>query len=127
MAVGEENSQIPKSIGPYSQAKGAGGFLFLSGQIPIDPATGQTVAGGIEHQAERVLLTIQTLLTSRGFTLSHVVKTTLFLQNLNDFEKVNQVYARFFPVTPPARSTVQVAGLPKGVGLEIEVIAYQEP
>ena len=113
----------PKAVGPYSQAVRAGDFLFSAGQIPLDPVTGNLVAGGIQEQTERVLENIKAVLTSQGIGLAQVVKTTVFMTNLADFTAMNEVYAKFFPVDPPARSTVQVAALPKGAQVEIEVIA----
>lgn len=113
----------PKAVGPYSQAVRAGDFLFSAGQIPLDPVTGNLVAGGIQEQTERVLENIKAVITSQGIGLAQVVKTTVFMTNLADFTAMNEVYAKFFPVDPPARSTVQVAALPKGAQVEIEVIA----
>ena len=113
----------PKAVGPYSQAVRAGDFLFSAGQIPLDPVTGNLVAGGIQEQTERVLENIKAVLTSQGIGLAQVGKTTVFMTNLADFTAMNEVYAKFFPVDPPARSTVQVAALPKGAQVEIEVIA----
>lgn len=115
--------KAPKAIGPYSQAVRAGELLFCAGQIPIDPATGQLVPGGIKEQTERVLNNIKGVLASQGIGLEHVVKTTVFMTNLADFAAMNEVYAQSFPTNPPARSTVQVAALPKGAQVEIEVIA----
>lgn len=113
----------PAAIGPYSQAVRAGGFIFCSGQIPIDPATGEVVPGGIVPQAEQVMRNIEALLAAAGSGCGAVVKTTIFLTNLADFAPVNEIYGRYFPAAPPARSTVQVAALPKGVAIEIEVVA----
>jgi 2-iminobutanoate/2-iminopropanoate deaminase len=114
----------PAAIGPYSQAVHAGGLLFLSGQIPLDPATGQIVEGGIEVQVERVLDNISAVLAAAGLTFDHVAKTTIFLVDLGDFQKVNEAYGRRFPRAPqPARSTVQVAALPRGARVEIEALA----
>jgi 2-iminobutanoate/2-iminopropanoate deaminase len=113
----------PAAIGPYSQGVRAGGFIFCSGQIPIDPASGEVVSGGIIPQAEQVMRNIEALLTAAGTGCNAVVKTTIFLTNLADFAQVNEIYGRYFPVAPPARSTVQVAALPKGVDIEIEVVA----
>ena len=113
----------PAAIGPYSQAIRAGGLLFVSGQIPLDPATGQVVAGGIGTQTERVLRSLQAILETAGSGLERVVKTTIFLTDLGDFAAVNETYGRFFPQSPPARATVQVAALPRGVGIEIEAVA----
>ncbi len=113
----------PAAIGPYSQAVRAGGLVFVSGQIPLDPETGDVVEGGIAAQAERVLDSLRAILDAAGSGLERVVKTTVFLADLGDFTEVNEVYARFFPTAPPARSTVQVAALPRGVGIEIEAVA----
>jgi 2-iminobutanoate/2-iminopropanoate deaminase len=113
----------PAAIGPYSQAVRAGGFVFVSGQIPLDPATGQLVGGGIAAQAERVLRSLQAILEASGSGLDRVVKTTIFLTDLGGFAEVNEVYARFFAGVTPARATVQVAALPRGAGIEIEAVA----
>ncbi|MFZ2642058.1 MAG: RidA family protein [Verrucomicrobiia bacterium] len=115
--------KAPKAVGPYSQAVRAGEFLFCAGQIPLDPATGQLVPGGIQEQTARVLENIKAVLASQGIGLEHVVKTTVFMTHLADFAAMNEVYAKSFPTNPPARSTVQVAALPKGAQVEIEVIA----
>jgi 2-iminobutanoate/2-iminopropanoate deaminase len=115
--------RAPQAIGPYSQAVWAGDYLFCSGQIPLDPATGNMVAGGIKEQTTRVLENIKGLLQSQGLTLSNVVKSTVFLSDINEFAAMNEVYAKWFPNNPPARSTVQVARLPKDALIEIEVIA----
>ncbi len=115
----------PKAIGPYSQAVEARGqrTLYLSGQIPLDPATGELVGGSIEEQATRVLENLRAVLASAGAGFEHVVKTTVFLTDLADFPKMNDVYARAFTQGPPARSTVQVAALPRGARVEIEAVA----
>lgn len=113
----------PKAIGPYSQAIRANGFLFLSGQIALDPKTNEFVNGDIRQQTERVLENIKGVLEAAGVNLHHAVKTTVFLKDMNDFAAMNEVYGRYFSSAPPARSTVQVARLPKDVLLEIEVIA----
>lgn len=113
----------PQAIGPYSQAVLAGGFVFASGQIPIDPETGQFVEGGIAEQTERVLRNVSNLLEAAGTSLARVVKTTVFLADMNDFAAMNDVYARFFGEQPPARSTVQAARLPRDARVEIEVVA----
>ncbi len=113
----------PKAIGPYSQAIKANGLIFLSGQIPLDPATQQLVAGDVAAQTERVLQNITGILTAAGSSLAQVVKTTVFLKSMNDFAAMNEVYARHFTADPPARSTVEVARLPKDVLVEIDVIA----
>jgi 2-iminobutanoate/2-iminopropanoate deaminase len=114
----------PAAIGPYSQAVVAGQMVFCSGQIPLDPATGEMVgAGDVRVQAERVLESLRAVLEAAGASLEAVVKTTIFLADLQDFGAVNEVYARYFPKHPPARATVQAAGLPKGALIEIEAIA----
>ena len=114
----------PAAIGPYSQAVRAGDFIFVSGQLGIDPATKTLVGGGIEGQAERVLRNIAAILAAEGAAPDHVVKATVLLQSMDDFAKLNEVYARFFSENPPARATYQVAKLPLGALVEIEVIAY---
>lgn len=116
----------PKAIGPYSQAIRANGFLFCSGQIPLDPATMQMVEGDIETQTRRVLNNVQAVLENAGTGFSRVVKTTVFLQDLGEFSRMNAVYAEFFTGTPPARSTVQVAALPRNAKIEIECVALVE-
>ena len=113
----------PKAVGPYSQAVWAGDFLFCAGQIPIDPVTGNLVSGGVVEQTARVLENIRGILTSQNLTPAHVVKTTVFLADMNHFAAMNEVYARFFTGNFPARSTVQVARLPKDALVEIEIIA----
>jgi 2-iminobutanoate/2-iminopropanoate deaminase len=114
----------PAAIGPYSQAIIAGGFLYTAGQIPIDPATGQVVEGDIVPQARRVLDNLQAVLAAAGASWKDVVKTTVFLQDMADFPRLNEVYAAAMGDARPARSTVQVAGLPRGVRVEIEVVAH---
>ena len=113
----------PAPIGPYSQGVIAGGLLFVSGQIPLDPQTGELVAGGIEAQTERVLENLMAVLKEAKLGAENVVKTTLFLADMADFPKVNAVYGRYFPKEPPARSTFQVAGLPKNARIEVELVA----
>jgi 2-iminobutanoate/2-iminopropanoate deaminase len=115
--------QAPAAIGPYSQAVKSGNLLFLSGQIAIDPRTNQFVAGSVEEQTRRVLENLKAVLAANGMTLEHVVSTTIFLTDMNDFSKVNAVYGKFFTDKPPARATVQVAGLPRGALVEISAIA----
>ena len=114
---------VPKAIGPYSQAVWAGDFLFCAAQIALDPATGNMVAGGITEQTTRVLENIRGLLQSQGLSFGNVVKSTVFLSDMNNFGSMNEVYAKYFTKTPPARSTVQVARLPKDALVEIEVVA----
>jgi 2-iminobutanoate/2-iminopropanoate deaminase len=115
--------KAPAAIGPYSQGVKAGGFIFFSGQIPLDPATGEVVKGDIVVQAECVMSNIGAVLAAAGADFGSVVKTTIFLTDLADFTAVNEIYGRRFPQAPPARSTVEVKALPKGVAIEIEVIA----
>jgi len=119
-----ETAEAPAAIGPYSQGVRAGDYLFLSGQIPLDPATGEVVPGGIAMQAEQAMVNLAAVLAAAGVSFAQVVKTTIYLTDLNDFAVVNGVYGRFFSGTFPARATVQVAALPKGVGVEIDAIAY---
>jgi 2-iminobutanoate/2-iminopropanoate deaminase len=116
-------SDAPGAIGPYSQAVRSGRLVFCSGQIPLDPKSGQIVAGDIAAQTRRVLDNIGAVLKADGLTFDHVVKTTIFLTNLGDFQTVNEIYGSYFKQDPPARSTVQVAALPKGANVEIEVTA----
>jgi 2-iminobutanoate/2-iminopropanoate deaminase len=113
----------PKAIGPYSQAIRANGFVFLSGQIPLDPKTQQVVEGDVAVQTERVLENLKGVVEAAGSSLQHVVKTTVFLADMNDFAVMNEVYARYFVHHPPARSTVEVSRLPKNVRVEIDLIA----
>jgi 2-iminobutanoate/2-iminopropanoate deaminase len=117
------SNDAPRAVGPYSQGIRAGGFLFTSGQIPLDPGTGKLVSGGIEDQTRRVMENLRAVLTAGGATFDHVVKTTIYLTNLADFSAVNATYASYFGGTPPARSTVQVAALPLGASVEIDVVA----
>lgn len=113
----------PKAIGPYSQAIKANGLVFVSGQVCLDPATQQLVGGDVGAQTDRVLQNVTGILKAAGSSLAQVVKTTVFLKNMNDFAAMNEAYGRHFTVDPPARSTVEVARLPKDVLVEIEVIA----
>ena len=115
--------QAPAAIGPYSQAIRAGNFIFCSGQLPISPQTGQLSTGSIAEQTEQVMHNVRAILTAAGASLGDVVKTTIFLADMNDFAAVNEAYGKFFQVDPPARSTVQVARLPKDARVEIEVVA----
>lgn len=115
----------PAAIGPYSQAVAAGGFVFTSGQIPADPATGATVQGGIREQALQVFRNLSAVLEAAGAGFQDVIKATVFLKDMNDFAAVNEVYASFFTGDFPARSCVQVARLPKDVLIEIEMVAYK--
>jgi 2-iminobutanoate/2-iminopropanoate deaminase len=119
-------SLAPKAIGPYSQAIRAGSLLFVSGQVPIDPATGQIVDGDIGAQTRRVFENISEILKAGGATLDHVVRTTVFLADMNDFAAMNEVYAGYFTSPAPARATVQVSRLPRDARIEIDVIAVVE-
>ncbi|PYT46611.1 MAG: reactive intermediate/imine deaminase [Acidobacteria bacterium] len=113
----------PKPIGPYSQAIRANGLLFISGQVALDPKTGEMTEADIRKQTERVLENVRGIVEAAGSKMTHVVKTTVFLKDMNDFGTMNEVYAGYFTSTPPARSTVQVSRLPKDALVEIEVIA----
>jgi len=124
-AVHTDNA--PKAIGPYSQAIKANGLLFASGQIPLDPATMQIIEGGIREQTERVLNNLSAVLEAAGSSLDRVVKTTVFLADLEDFASMNETYGKFFGGVPPARSTVEVSRLPRDVRVEIDVIALAGP
>ncbi|MFZ0478952.1 MAG: RidA family protein [Terriglobales bacterium] len=115
--------QAPKAIGPYSQAIRAGGFIFTSGQIPVDPATQQVVAGDVAAQTDRVLKNVAAILEASGSSLEKVVRCSVFLKSMGDFAAMNEVYGRYFKQAPPARSTVEVARLPKDVLVEIDAIA----
>ena len=115
--------RAPEAIGPYSQAIQAGDFLFLSGQIPLDPKTGELVKGDIRNQTRQVLENIRGVLESQSSGMKDVVKVTIFLKDIGNFNRVNEVYATYFPSSPPARSTVEVAKLPKDADIEIEMIA----
>jgi 2-iminobutanoate/2-iminopropanoate deaminase len=118
-----ETAGAPKAIGPYSQAVRAGGMVFASGQIPIDPKTGEFVEGGVVEQTEQVLRNLSAVLEAAGASLEQVVKTTVFLADMNDFAAMNEVYGRFFKSEPPARATVEAARLPRDARVEIECIA----
>ncbi len=122
MKLINDTPHVPAAVGPYSQAVRAGGFLFCSGQIPIDPATGRIEATDVEGQTRQVFANIEALLKAQGRSLSDVVKATVFLQDMTDFPRVNPLYAEAFGGHKPARSTVQVAGLPLSALIEIEVI-----
>jgi len=121
-----QTTHAPAAIGPYSQAVRAGSFLFISGQIPLDPGTGQITEGGIGAQTHRVMRSLGAILEAAGADYDRVVRTTVFLTDLADFEVVNEVYGGYFRDSAPARATVQVAALPKGVSVEIDAIAHLE-
>ena len=118
-------SEAPKAIGPYSQAIKASGFIFVSGQVAFDPATQQIINGDVSAQTDRVLKNLSAILKAAGSGLEKAVRCTVFLKNMNDFAAMNEVYAKYFSSSPPARSTVEVARLPKDVLIEIDVIAVE--
>ncbi len=118
-------TNAPAAIGPYSQAVEAGQFLFISGQIPLHPVTGEVVAGDIVQQTHQVMKNLTAIAEAGGSALSRIAKTTVYLTDLADFAAFNKVYQEYFPQNPPARATVQVAGLPKGVKIEIEAVAVK--
>ena len=118
-----KTDQAPAAIGPYSQGIRIGGFLFTSGQIALDPATGEMCSGEIEQETEKTLQNIEAILKAGGLSLGHVVKTTVYLADLNHFVRMNQVYEQFFSANKPARACVQVAALPKGAKVEIDAVA----
>jgi 2-iminobutanoate/2-iminopropanoate deaminase len=117
--------RAPAAIGPYSQAVRAGGFIFVSGQIPVDPGTGDVATGGIGEQTEMVLTAAGSILEDAGSSLDKVVKVTVYMTDLGSFGEMNEVFARFFPKDPPARAAVQAAALPKGVPIEVDVTALE--
>ena len=119
-------SEAPKAVGPYSQAVAVGNFLFCAGQIPLDPATGELIEGDVTAQTDRVLQNVAGVLRANGMTFANVVKSTVFMVDLANFAAMNAVYSKYFSEPFPARSTIQVAGLPKGAQVEIEVIAVRE-
>ena len=123
MRVKVETSEAPAAIGPYSQAIKANGFLFISGQIPLDPKTGQMTAMDVAAQTNQVMENLKAILDSEGLTFADVVKTTIYLTDMTDFGRVNEAYGAYFESDPPARATVQAAGLPKGARVEIEAVA----
>ena len=123
MKVRIQTDTAPAAIGPYSQAIRANGFVFVSGQIPIQPETGEFVAGGIAEQTEQVIKNLSAVLAAAGSSLAQVVKTTVFLADMKEFGAMNEVYSKFFTETPPARATVAAAGLPRNALVEIEVVA----
>ena len=118
-------AEAPTAVGPYSQAIAAGGLVFCSGQIPLEPSSGVLIEGDISSQTKRVLENLAAVLRAHGLTMEHVVKTTVFMTDLANFGEMNTVYAQCFPNDPPARSTIQVAALPKGANVEIEAIALK--
>ena len=120
-----KTDKAPQAIGPYSQAVEAGGFVFVSGQIPIDPKTGNVVQADIKAQAKLVMENAQAILEAAGCVMPNVVKAVIYLKNMGDFAAVNEVYAGYFPADPPARATVEVSRLPKEVTLEMDFIAWK--
>jgi 2-iminobutanoate/2-iminopropanoate deaminase len=118
-----QTDSAPKAIGPYSQAIRVGDTLFVSGQVPIDPAAGKIVEDDVAGQTQQVMRNLEAILTAAGMTFANVVKTTIFLASMDDFQTVNGIYGEFFPEDPPARATIQVAGLPLGAKVEIEAVA----
>ena len=118
-------TEAPQAIGPYSQAVEVKGFVFVSGQIPLDPKTGSIVTGDIREQTTRVMDNAQAILAAAGCAMSHVVKTTIYLRNMGDFANVNEIYGSYFPTDPPARATVEVSRLPKDVSVEMDFIAVK--
>ena len=120
-----KSDHAPAAIGPYSQAISSGGFVFLSGQIPLDPASGEVVAGSVSIQTRRVLENLKAVLEEAGLTLSSVVKTTVYMADLSDFTEMNEVYGGYFTEPYPARATVEVKALPKGVAVEIDAVAVE--
>ncbi|MES2621421.1 MAG: RidA family protein [Bacteroidota bacterium] len=118
-----KTNQAPAAIGPYSQAVKTGNLLFVSGQIPLDPETSNIIASGIEAETHRVMKNISAILEAADYSFNHIVKTSIFLKSMDDFAKVNEVYASYFTADFPARETVEVSKLPKGVNVEISVIA----
>lgn len=122
-----QTKKAPKAIGPYSQAVGIGNLIFTAGQIGLNPQTGELIGDDIESQTRQVLLNLKHILEAAGSDLNYVVKTTVFLQDMADFSRMNAVYAEFFPENPPARSTIAVAALPRGARVEIEAIAFTAP
>lgn len=118
-----QTDKAPKAIGPYSQAIRTEAMIYTAGQTGLEPATGELIAGGVEEQTRQVLNNIRSVLEAAGSSLEHVVKTTVFLKDMNDFAKMNSIYAEYFGENPPARSTIAVAALPKGGLVEIEAVA----
>ena len=120
-----KTDNAPKAIGPYSQAVEANGFVFVSGQIPLDPKTGNLVTGDIREQTKRVMENGKAILAAAGCAMSDVVKSTIYLKNIGDFASVNEIYGGYFPTDPPARATVEVSRLPKDVAVEMDFIAMK--
>jgi 2-iminobutanoate/2-iminopropanoate deaminase len=121
-----KTADAPQAIGPYSQAVEVNGFVFVSGQIPLDPKTGNLVTGDITEQTKRVMENGKAILAAAGCAMSKVVKSTIYLKNIGDFASVNEIYGSYFPIDPPARATVEVSRLPKDVAIEIDFVAWKE-
>jgi len=121
-----KTADAPQAIGPYSQAVEVNGFVFVSGQIPLDPKTGNLVTGDITEQTKRVMENGKAILAAAGCAMSKVVKSTIYLKNIGDFASVNEIYGSYFLVDPPARATVEVSRLPKDVAIEIDFVAWKE-
>lgn len=117
-------AKAPQAVGPYSQGIRAGAFLFVSGQVPLDPESGELIPGDIAQQTGRALENLKAVVEAAGATLDDVVKTTVYLRNMGDFSRVNEIYERFFEEPPPARAAIEVSNLPKGADIEIEGVAY---
>jgi 2-iminobutanoate/2-iminopropanoate deaminase len=120
-----KTADAPQAIGPYSQAVEAGGFVFVSGQIPIDPKTGNVVQADIKGQTRQVMDNARAILVSAGCSMTRVVKVTIYIKNMNDFASMNEVYGGYFPVEPPARATVEVSRLPKDVSIEMDFVGWK--
>lgn len=120
-----KTADAPQAIGPYSQAVEAGGFVFVSGQIPIDPKTGNVLQGDIKAQVKMIMENAKAILMAAGCSLSRVVRSTIYLKNMDDFASVNEVYGGYFPTDPPARATVEVSRLPKDVAVEMDFVAFK--
>jgi 2-iminobutanoate/2-iminopropanoate deaminase len=118
-----QTGDAPEAIGPYSQAIVSDGYVFCSGQVPLDPSTGELIEGSIADQTRRCMASLEAVLSAAGTDIEKIVKTTIYLMDMNDFVEVNEAYGEFFSNEPPARATVQVAGLPKGARVEIECVA----
>lgn len=126
MKIIVKTADAPQAIGPYSQAVEANGFVFVSGQIPLDPKTGNIVAGDIREQTRRVMENGKAILAKAGCAMSDVAKATIYLKNIADFAAVNEIYGSYFPIDPPARATVEVSRLPKDVAVEIDFVAVKQ-
>ncbi|MFB6263729.1 MAG: RidA family protein [Bradymonadaceae bacterium] len=122
-----ETEEAPRAIGPYSQAVGYNGMLFLSGQIGLEPDSGDLVEGGLEAEIEQVMENLESVLRAAGVNFSHVIRTTIYLDDMGDFETVNEIYGSYFDANPPARATVEVSELPRGASVEVDLVAARPP